>query len=93
MTQKTSQKKNKNNTKKEFLTIGKLSELLGVRYGTIKFYSEIGILPFEQEGKRLRRYFQKEKVLKRLKEIKKLKEKGLRISEIINYFKKEKINE
>jgi len=69
-----------------FLTIGKLAEVSGTRQTTIKYYTEIGILPFRQEGERLTRKYNKEEALKRLKEIKKLKEKRLTIKEIIDYF-------
>ncbi len=70
-----------------YLTIGKLAEVSGMRQTTIKYYTEIGILPFSQAEKRLTRKYKKEKTLKRLKEIKQLKEKRLTIKEIIEHFK------
>lgn len=88
MSKKTNKKATKNNPKKELLTTSELAEVSGVRYGTIKFYSQIGILPFEQAGERLRRYYNKRETLKRFNEIKKLKERRLTIKEIIEYFKK-----
>ena len=32
----------------EYVTIGELTRLTGVRYSTLKFYTEEGFLPFEQ---------------------------------------------
>ena len=72
--------------KNSILTIGELAEVSGIRQTTIKYYTEIGILPFSQEGERLTRKYKKEETLKKLKEIKKLKEKRLTIKEIIEYF-------
>ena len=69
------------------LTTSELAEASGVRYGTIKYYSQIGILPFEQVGERLRRYYSKKEALKRFNEIQRLKDKRLTIKEIIKHFK------
>ena len=88
MTKKNNKKKTKNNPQKELLTTSELAEASGVRYGTIKFYSQIGILPFEQAGERLRRYYGKKEALKRFNKIQKLKDKRLTIEEIIGYFRK-----
>ena len=87
MSKKTNKKKTKNNPQKELLTTSELAEVSGIRYGTIKFYSQIGILPFEQAGKRLRRYYRKKETLKRFNKIQKLKDKRLTIEEIIKCFK------
>ena len=70
------------------LTIGELAEVSGIRLTTLKYYTELGILPFNQEGERLTRKYKEKEVLERLKEIKKLKEKRLMIKEIIEHFKK-----
>lgn len=78
---------NKNNPKKELLTMSELAEVSGVRYGTIKYYSQMDLLPFNQEGERLRKYYNKKEAMKRLNEIKKLKDKRLTIMEIIKHFK------
>jgi len=83
-------KAKKNNPEKELLTTSELAEVSGVRYGTIKYYSQIGILPFEQAGKRLRRYYSKKEALKRFNEIQKLKDKRLTIEEITKHFKNKK---
>jgi DNA-binding transcriptional MerR regulator len=72
----------------KYLTIGKLAEVSGTRLTTLKYYTELGILPFNQDGKRLTRKYKKEEALKRLEEIKILKEKRLTIKEIIEHFNK-----
>jgi len=68
------------------LSIGELAKVSGYRQSTLKFYTEIGILPFDQDGKRLIRKYNKDEALHRLEEIKKLKEKGLTIKEIVGHF-------
>jgi len=90
MSKKINKKKTKNNPQKELLTMSELAEASGVRYGTIKFYSQIGILPFKQAGERLRRYYKKKEALKRFNKIRKLKDKRLTIEEITKYFKNKK---
>jgi DNA-binding transcriptional MerR regulator len=78
---------NKKDAKNDIiLSIGELANVSGVRQSTLKYYTEIGILPFHQDGERLLRKYKKDEVLKRLKEIKKLKEKRLTIKEILEYF-------
>ncbi len=74
--------------KNNILTIGELAEVSGTRLTTLKYYTELGILPFNQAEKRLTRKYIKEKALERLKKIKELKEKRLTIKEIIDYFNK-----
>ena len=78
----------KNGKKDIFLSIGELAKVSGVRQSTLKYYTEIGILPFTQDGERLLRKYKKDEVLKRLSDIQKLKEKKLSIKEIIEHFKK-----
>ena len=70
--------------KKDFLKLSELAELCEVRYSTIKFYSELGLLPFEQKGERLAKYYPAKEASQRLKEILKLREKGQTIPDIIN---------
>jgi len=72
--------------KNNILTIGELSEVSGVRLTTLKYYTELGILPFSQDGERLTRKYKKEEALERLEKIKELKKKRLTIKEIIEYF-------
>ena len=75
------------------LTIGELSEVSGTRLTTLKYYTELGILPFNQAEKRLTRKYNKEEALERLEKIKELKEKRLTIKEIVEYFNKSTIKE
>ena len=82
---KIKQKATENN---KYLTIGELAEVSGTRLTTLKYYTEIGILPFSQDGIRLTRKYKEKGALKRLEKIKELKKKRLTIKEIINYFKK-----
>jgi DNA-binding transcriptional MerR regulator len=69
------------------LSIGELAKISSFRRSTLKYYTEIGILPFHQDGERLLRKYKKDEALNRLKEIKKLKEKRLTVKKIIEYFK------
>jgi DNA-binding transcriptional MerR regulator len=71
--------------KRKDLKLSELAELNGVRYSTIKYYSELGLLPFEQKGERLAKYYPAKEASQRLKEILKLKEKGKSIGEVINH--------
>jgi len=70
------------------LTIGELSEVSGTRLTTLKYYTELGILPFNQAEKRLTRKYNKEEALERLGKITELKEKRLTIKEIVDHFNK-----
>jgi DNA-binding transcriptional MerR regulator len=72
----------------KLLKIGEVTKLLGKRQSTIKYYTEIGILPYWQKDIRLARYYDRDKVIKCLKEIEDLKQKGLDIKQIIERFKK-----
>ena len=71
---------------RDFLKMSELSELNGVRYSTVKYYSELGLLPYEQQGKRLAKKYNREVASKRLQEILKLKKEGKSIPDIINNF-------
>jgi len=74
--------------KNEILTIGELAEVSGTRLTTLKYYTELGILPFNQGGERLTRKYKKEEALERLEKINELKEKRLTIKEIVEHFNK-----
>lgn len=74
--------------KNDILTIGELAEVSGIRQTTLKYYTELGILPFSQEGERLTRKYKEEEALERLEKIKELKEKRLTIKEIVDHFNK-----
>ncbi|MDV4149417.1 helix-turn-helix domain-containing protein [Clostridium sp. AL.422] len=66
----------------EYVTIGELVRITNSRYSTLKFYTEEGMLPFEQEEERLTRRFKREEAVNRIEEIKELKRKGYRVEEI-----------
>ena len=74
--------------KNNVLTIGELSEVSGTRLTTLKYYTELGILPFNQAEKRLTRKYKEGEALERLEKIKELKEKRLTIKEIVEHFNK-----
>ena len=74
------------NGKNNILTIGELAEVSGTRLTTLKYYTELGILPFSQDGERLTRKYAEEQTLERLEKIKELKKKRLTIKEIIEHF-------
>ncbi|PKP57897.1 MerR family DNA-binding transcriptional regulator [Candidatus Atribacteria bacterium HGW-Atribacteria-1] len=78
----------KTSEKNEVLTIGELAEVSGTRLTTLKYYTELGILPFNQAEKRLTRKYTEDEALERLKKIKELKEKRLTIKEIVDHFNK-----
>ena len=73
---------------KDILTIGELAEVSGIRQTTLKYYTELGILPFSQAGKRLTRKYTEGETLERLEKIKELKEKRLTIKEMVDHFNK-----
>lgn len=66
----------------EYVSIGELARLTGSRYSTLKFYTEEGLLPFEQAEENLTRRFPRVAALDRLAEIARLKSLGFRIPEI-----------
>jgi DNA-binding transcriptional MerR regulator len=66
----------------QYVTIGELVRLTGVRYSTLKFYTEEGMLHFEQAEENLTRRFRRAETLERILLIKKLKEDGLLIPQI-----------
>lgn len=68
--------------KSEYITIGELVRITNSRYSTLKFYTEVAILPFEQEDEGLTRRFKREASIKRIEEIKELKKQGYRVEEI-----------
>jgi DNA-binding transcriptional MerR regulator len=71
---------------RDYLKMSELAEYCGVRYSTIKYYTELGLIPYEQKGDRLARYYPKEEASKRVSEILALRDKGKTIPEIITYF-------
>lgn len=72
--------------KMDYLKMSELAELCGVRYSTVKYYSELGLLPYEQKGKRLAKYYPATQASQRVKAILKLREQGQSVPEIISHF-------
>ena len=66
----------------DYVSIGELARLTGCRYSTLKFYTEEGMLPFEQPEENLTRRFPRARATARLEEIQALKARGLSIPEV-----------
>ena len=66
----------------EYVTIGELVRLSGVRYSTLKFYTEEGMLPFAQAGENLTRRYKREESLARIERIKALRAGGRSVPEV-----------
>lgn len=66
----------------EYVTIGELVRLTEMRYSTLKFYTEEGMIPFEQPEQNLTRRYKREESLERISYIKKLRDEGKTIPEI-----------
>lgn len=66
----------------EYVSIGELVQLTGVRYSTLKYYTEDGLLPFEQAEENLTRRYKREESVKRILYIKELRQNGKSIPEI-----------
>lgn len=66
----------------EYVSIGELARLTSCRYSTLKFYTEEGMLPFEQAEENLTRRYKREETIVRISLIKQLKKDGLSIPQI-----------
>lgn len=66
----------------EYVTIGELVRLTGVRYSTLKFYTEEGMLPFEQAEENLTRCYRREESIEMIYKIRKMREEKMPIPEI-----------
>lgn len=67
----------------EYVTIGELVRLTGVRYNsTLKFYTEEGMLPFEQAEENLTRRYRREESIEMIYKIRKMREEKMTIPEI-----------
>ena len=69
-------------TSSEYVTIGELVRLTGTRYSTLKFYTEEGMIPFEQPEENLTRRYKRVEASERISLIKKLKSEGRTIPQI-----------
>ncbi len=65
----------------EYVTIGELARLTGCRYSTLKFYTEEGMLPFEQPEQNPTRRYRRESVA-RVEWIRAMRESGKTVPEI-----------
>lgn len=66
----------------EYVSIGELVRLTGVRYSTIKFYTDEGFIPYVQEDKKMVRRYNREYSIKRINEVRKMRGKGMTINQI-----------
>lgn len=66
----------------EYVSIGELVRLTSARYSTLKFYTEEGMLPFEQEEANLTRRYKREEAIIRIDEIKNMRHSGMTIPQI-----------
>ena len=66
----------------EYVTIGELARLTGCRYSTLKFYTEEGMLPFEQPEQNLTRRYRREESVARVEWIRAMQESGKTVPEI-----------
>lgn len=66
----------------EYVTIGELARLTGCRYSTLKFYTEEGMLPFEQAEENLTRRYRREESVERVAWIRAKREMGETVPDI-----------
>lgn len=66
----------------DYITIGELVRLTGIRYSTLKHYTEQNLLPFDQPEANLTRRYPREQAVARLEQIRKMRAEGLGIPEI-----------
>lgn len=66
----------------DYVTIGELVRLTGIRYSTLKHYTEEGMIPFYQEEENLTRRYKRVKAVERIEKIVKLRRDGYGILEI-----------
>ena len=66
----------------EDVTIGELVRLTDVRYSTLKFYTEQGMLPFQQAEENLTRRYKREESIRRIQWIKALRQEVKSIQQI-----------
>lgn len=63
-----------------------VADALGVRPSTIKYYTQLALLPYEQNGAGGHKRYDLTTVKERLELINKLKAKGLNMNSIIKHF-------
>lgn len=72
-----------------YVTIGELVRLTGMRYSTLKFYTEEGMLDFEQEEQNLTRRYKRVETVRRILFIKKLRAEGKTVPQIKDILREE----
>lgn len=65
---------------------GDLADKLKVRASTIKYYTQLGLLPYECKGANYRRYYKVSEVKPILADIDKLKRKGYKMLDIVKLY-------
>ena len=66
----------------EYVSIGELVRLTNTRYSTLKFYTEEGMLSFEQAETNLTRRFKRIEAINRIEEIRDMRQDGKTIPQI-----------
>lgn len=66
----------------EYVSIGELARLTGCRYSTLKFYTEEGMLPFEQEEANLTRRYRREESVELMERIRTLRQEGMSVPQV-----------
>lgn len=66
----------------EYVSIGELARLTGCRYSTLKFYTEEGMLPFEQAEQNLTRRYRREESVARVEWIRAERGSGKTVPEV-----------
>ena len=68
------------------LSQGQVADLLGVRPSTIKYYTQLALLPYTQNGERGHKRYDARAVQERIELINDLKAKGKTMAGIIKHF-------
>lgn len=63
-----------------------LADKVGVRVSTIKYYTQLGLLPYETKGAGYRRYYKPSEIKPILADIEKLKAKGYKMLDIVKLY-------
>lgn len=63
-----------------------LADALKVRASTIKYYTQLGLLPYECKGANYRRYYKVSEIKPILADINKLKKKGYKMLDIVREY-------
>lgn len=65
---------------------GELADLLKVRPSTVKYYTNLGLLPYEVLGKGKNRLYDVEACKTAFKDINRLKKKGYKMTDIVKLY-------